>query len=60
MLSVNKSNLISLGAIFFMEISKIRAARKLWKQIVESFGGNEESQKMIIHATTANFNKKRI
>ena len=47
----------SLGAIFFMEISKIRAARKLWKQIVESFGGNEESQKMIIHATTANFNK---
>lgn len=40
-----------------MEISKIRAARKLWKQIVESFGGNEEITKMIIPWNYGKFNK---
>lgn len=47
----------SLGANFFMEIAKLRAARMLWAQIVESFGGNAEAQKMKIHAKTATFNK---
>ena len=36
-----------------MEISKLRAARILWAKIVESFGGDEESQKMFIHAETS-------
>ncbi len=47
----------SLGAMFFMEIAKLRAAKQLWSQIVESFGGNKEAQKMVIHARTADFNK---
>ena len=47
----------SLGAMFFMEIAKLRAARQLWSKVVESFGGDKEAQKMIIHACTANFNK---
>lgn len=47
----------SVGTNFFMEISKIRAARMLWAQIVQAFGGNEEGQKMVIHARTSAFTK---
>jgi len=49
----------SLGANFFMEIAKLRAARMVWSQIVESFGGDKEAQKMSIHARTALFNKTK-
>jgi methylmalonyl-CoA mutase len=47
----------SLGSNFFMEISKLRAARILWSQLVAAFGGNEESQKMAIHGRTSAYNK---
>lgn len=47
----------SVGTNFFMEIAKIRAARMLWAQIVEAFGGTEEGQKMVIHARTSAFTK---
>lgn len=47
----------SVGTKFFMEISKLRAARMLWAQIVEAFGGTEEGQKMVIHARTSAFTK---
>jgi len=47
----------SLGSNFFMEIAKLRAARVLWSQLVAAFGGNEESQKMVIHARTSAYNK---
>ncbi|MDR1275086.1 MAG: acyl-CoA mutase large subunit family protein, partial [Candidatus Accumulibacter sp.] len=47
----------SLGSNFFMEIAKLRAARILWGQLVAAFGGNEESQKMAIHARTSARNK---
>ena len=47
----------SLGSNFFMEISKLRAARMVWAKIVKEFGGNAESQKMFIHARTSEFNK---
>lgn len=47
----------SVGTKFFMEISKLRAARMLWAQIVEAFGGKEEGQKMVIHARTSAFTK---
>ncbi|WP_378952683.1 methylmalonyl-CoA mutase family protein [Pelosinus sp. sgz500959] len=47
----------SVGTKFFMEISKLRAARMLWAQIVKAFGGNEEGQKMVIHARTSAFTK---
>lgn len=45
----------SVGANFFMEVAKLRAARLLWAQIVEAFGGDEEAQKMDIHARTSAF-----
>lgn len=47
----------SIGSNFFMEIAKFRAARMLWSQVIESFGGDKEAQKMVIHARTAKFNK---
>lgn len=47
----------SVGTNFFMEIAKLRAARMLWAQIVEAFGGSEEAQKMHIHARTSAFTK---
>lgn len=47
----------SLGATFFMEIAKLRAARILWAQIVAAFGGSSEAQKMTIHGRTSAFTK---
>ena len=47
----------SLGATFFMEIAKLRAARILWAQIVAAFGGSGEAQKMTIHGRTSAFTK---
>ena len=47
----------SLGANFFMEIAKLRAARLVWAQIVKAFGGNPDVQKMTIHARTSAFTK---
>ena len=44
---------ISVGIKFFVELSKIRAARVVWAKIIKEFGGNEESQKMKIHAFTS-------
>ncbi len=43
----------SLGPNFFMEIAKLRAARLVWAQVVEAFGGSPENQKMMIHARTS-------
>ncbi|HZG60429.1 MAG TPA: methylmalonyl-CoA mutase family protein [Anoxybacillus sp.] len=47
----------AIGANFFMEIAKLRTARLVWTNIVQAFGGNEESQKMSIHARTSHFTK---
>ena len=51
--------IFSIGANFFMEIAKLRAARMLWSKIVAAFGGNEESQKMYIHARTSKWTKTK-
>lgn len=45
----------SMGANFFMQIAKLRAVRPIWAQIVKTFGGNEESQKIHIHGRPAKF-----
>ena len=44
---------ISIGIKFFVELAKIRAAKVIWAKIIKEFGGNEESQKMKIHAFTS-------
>lgn len=46
-----------LGANFFMEIAKLRAARLLWAQVVMAFGGDEDAQKMALHTRTGTTNK---
>ncbi len=47
----------SMGANFFMQISKVRAVRVVWANIVEAFGGDEEDQRMFIHARPSAFTK---
>ena len=47
----------SLGSNFFMEIAKLRAARLVWGQVVEAFGGSHGAQKMTIHARTSAYTK---
>lgn len=47
----------AIGADFFMEIAKFRAARLCWAQVVESFGGSESARAMHIHARTSRWNK---
>lgn len=46
----------SVGANFFTELAKLRAARLLWAQIVAAFGGQAEAQKMTLHARTSRWN----
>ena len=46
-----------LDAEYFMEIAKLRAARVLWAKVVKAFGGNDESQKIHIHAKSSLRNK---
>ncbi|WP_309382808.1 methylmalonyl-CoA mutase family protein [Cerasicoccus frondis] len=48
---------VAIGGNFFMELSKIRAARQLWARIVKELGGDKESQVMKLHARTG-FNNK--
>ncbi|WP_448874621.1 methylmalonyl-CoA mutase family protein [Desulfobulbus propionicus] len=50
----------AIGNDFFMEIAKFRAARLAWAQVVDSFGGDAEAQKMVIHARTASWNKTEV
>ncbi|MCL1855608.1 MAG: acyl-CoA mutase large subunit family protein [Clostridia bacterium] len=45
----------SLGANFFMEIAKLRAARLLWAQIIKAYGGSEEAAKLDACASTSRF-----
>ncbi len=47
----------SLGSNFFMELSKIRAARLMFSKIVEAFGGSAEAQKIFTHAKTSSWTK---
>ncbi len=47
----------SLGANFFMEIAKLRAAKLVWAQMIQAYGGNEEAQKIDIFARTSYFTK---
>lgn len=47
----------SIGSNFFMEIAKLRAARLVWAGVIQAFGGNAESQKLVMHVRTSAWNK---
>ena len=49
----------SIGAPFFIEIARLRAARMLWARIVAAFGGSEQAQQLTIHARTSAWTKSR-
>ncbi len=48
---------VSMGANFFMQIAKLRAARPIWANIIKAFGGDEEDRAMHIHGRPALFFK---
>ncbi len=48
---------LALGSDFFMEVAKLRAARLLWAQVVDAFGGSTEAQKLHLHVRTSRWNK---
>lgn len=50
---------LTVGENFFMEVSKLRAIKMMWAQIIREFGGNDESAKMKLHTSTATRNKTR-
>ncbi len=47
----------SVGANYFMEVAKLRAARWLWAKVVSAFGGSAAAQKMAMHVRTSAWNK---
>lgn len=56
---INKSMVVSvsLGSNFFMQISKVRALKMLYANLMKSFGAKEEDQKIYIHAKTSSWTK---
>ena len=49
---------MGVSSNFFMELAKFRAARMLWAQIVAQYKpANEDSAKMLVHASTSRFNQ---
>ena len=45
----------SIGANFFMEIAKLRAAKMIWAQVVEAFGGDQAAKKINLFVSTSTF-----
>jgi methylmalonyl-CoA mutase len=43
----------SVGRDFFLEIAKLRAARRTWARVVEAAGGGAEAQVLLLHARTS-------
>ncbi|WP_421379469.1 methylmalonyl-CoA mutase subunit beta [Bacillus salacetis] len=48
----------SIGSSFFVEISKLRAFRSLWKNVTEAYGLNDTNA--VISAETSQFTKSRL
>jgi len=45
----------SVGANFFMEIAKLRAAKIIWAQVVEAFAGDQAAKKINLFVSTSSF-----
>lgn len=48
----------AISGNYFLEIAKLRAARRLWPQVLKAYG--VEDTTMVIHGITAEWNKSRI
>ena len=51
---------LALGSDFLMELAKLRAARLLWSQMIEAFGGSAASQGLTLHARTSRRNRSAL
>src|SRR5699024_2438731 len=47
----------SVGSAYFPEIAKLRAARLLWRNLIEAYGANPDEHKAYLHAETSSWNK---
>lgn len=47
----------SVGSNYFLEIAKFRAARLLWNNLIEAYGGDPNQQQAYIHGETSRWNK---
>ncbi|WP_025949007.1 methylmalonyl-CoA mutase family protein [Geobacillus thermocatenulatus] len=47
----------AVGADFFMEIAKLRAARRLFAQVMEAFDGGESARRIELYVRTSPFTK---
>ena len=43
---------MALGCRFYLAIAKIRAARKLWADVIEACGGSADAQRMCLRVST--------
>jgi len=48
---------ICIGSSFFTELSKLRALKILWKNLIKAYDSKKESKRLHIHAVTSAFNK---
>ncbi|WP_171032948.1 methylmalonyl-CoA mutase family protein [Fodinibius saliphilus] len=46
----------SVGSNYFLEIAKLRAARLLWKNLLDAYGG-DTNQQVYLHSETSQWNK---
>lgn len=51
---------VGIGSNFLLEISKFRALRMLWANVVKAFGGNDQSAKIVVYAKTGITNKSQL
>ena len=47
----------SVGSSYFLEIAKFRAARLLWKNLIEAYGGDPANNTCHLHGETSRWNK---
>lgn len=48
---------MGISTNYFMEIAKFRAGRMLWAQIAHQYGADKDACKMVVHASTSEFNQ---
>jgi methylmalonyl-CoA mutase len=48
---------LGIGPCYFMEIAKFRTIRLLWTKIIDTYGGNKDSQKANIQGVTSRYNQ---
>lgn len=47
----------AIGSSYFLEIAKFRAARLLWQNLLEAYGGDAEQSGTYLHGETSQWNK---